>query len=60
MTKKEATKWLADNLGTYLDHNGIEGKFAIFVPKDGEMVVAYADTVEEGVRKVQAGESLIA
>lgn len=57
MTKKEATKWLTENLGTYLDHNGTEGKFAVFVPQNGEMLVAYADTVEDAVFQIQTGRA---
>lgn len=60
MTKKQATEWLVANMGTYLDHNGTEGKLAVYVPMNGEMVVAYGDSVEQAVERVQAGETVLA
>ena len=50
----DAVKWLKSVDGCYLDENGKEGKWAAYVPHDGEMAIGYGDTVQEATAAVAA------
>ncbi len=48
-TQKTALKWLLSNYGTVLDGNRREGKWAVYIEHNREMITVYGETLVEAV-----------